>query len=112
MTVLSLGDLRVPLVALRLFGADFAHLPAPCLSVSTIYPDLLELSFHDGLAAFEVWREALGLASEAVSYREQSAGSTRVLHAEGDYAGARVRLTGYAKIPGAGEPCSREEAGP
>ncbi|MBF6046395.1 hypothetical protein GO001_14365 [Streptomyces sp. NRRL B-1677] len=109
MSVLSLGDLRAPLVVLRLFGADLAHLPAPCVSVSTIFPDRLELSFHDdGLAGFEAWREALGMAPEAVSYHEQSAGSTRVLRAESDYAGARVELVGYAKIPAAAPACSRD----
>ncbi|MEU1814963.1 hypothetical protein ABZ543_07175 [Streptomyces roseifaciens] len=112
MTLLSLADLGAPLIALRLLRTDFADLPAPCLSVSTIYPDLLELSFHDGLAAFEVWREALGLAPEAVSYREHSAGTARVLQAECDYAGARLQLTGYAKTPAPDALCSWEGAGP
>ncbi|MFF7727678.1 hypothetical protein [Streptomyces sp. NPDC008001] len=112
MSTLSLGDLRAPLVVLRLFGADFAHLPAPCVSVSTIYPDLLELSFHDDLAGFEAWREALGMAAETVSYHEQSAGSTRVLRVESDYAGARVELVGYAEIAAPATACSRQGVAP
>ncbi|MEV4927898.1 hypothetical protein [Streptomyces roseoverticillatus] len=112
MSTLSLGGLRAPLVVLRLFGADFAHLPAPCVSVSTVYPDLLTLSFHDDLAGFEAWREALGMAPDSVSYDEQSSGSTRVLRVESDYAGARVELVGFAKTSAAAPVCSRQGAAP
>ncbi|MGK5543787.1 hypothetical protein ACSNOH_03465 [Streptomyces sp. URMC 127] len=112
MSTLTMGDLRAPLVLLRLFGVDFAHLPAPSVSVSTVYPDVLELSFHDDLAGFEAWREALGIAPEAVSYHEQSAGSTRVLRVVSDYAGARVELVGYAKISASVSLRSRQGAAP
>lgn len=108
MSGMSLSGLGVPLSVLRLLAVDFAHLPAADLVVSTIDPDLLDLSFHDGLDAFEAWREVLGISPETVSYREQSVGSTRVLQVETGYAGARVRLTGYADIP----PRSRGESVP
>jgi hypothetical protein len=98
MSTQTLKELNAPLLALRVFGAEFAHLSAPCLSVSTVYPDLLELSFHDNLAGFEAWRDALGLTTESVSYHEQGT-HTRVLTAETHYAGARLRLTGYGRIP-------------
>jgi hypothetical protein len=95
---LTLDDLATPLRALRLLTVDFGHLPAPTLSVSTVYPDRLELSFHDGLPAFEAWREALGVAPDDVVYREQNDGQTRVLRAMAGYAGAVLKLTGYGDI--------------
>lgn len=95
---LTLDDLTVPLRALRLLAADFGHLSAPAVSVSTIYPDRLELSFHDDLAGFEAWRDALGIPPEAVVYREQSDGRTRVLTASADRAGTVVDLVGYGDI--------------
>jgi hypothetical protein len=95
---LTLDELAVPLRALRLLAADFGHLSAPSVQASTLYPDRLELTFFDDLPGFEAWREALGIAPEAVTYREQSDGLTRVLRTTVDYAGAVVRLTGYADI--------------
>ncbi|MFF5005203.1 hypothetical protein ACFY3G_20575 [Streptomyces phaeochromogenes] len=95
---LTLDDLAVPLRALRLLTTDFGHLPAPEVHVSTTYPERLELAFHDDLPGFEMWREALGVAPDAVTYREQSDGRTRVLRASVEHAGAVVRLTAYADI--------------
>ncbi|MBF6045962.1 hypothetical protein GO001_12100 [Streptomyces sp. NRRL B-1677] len=97
---------------MRLLSVEFGHLPAPHLSVSDIFPDLLDLSFHGNLGAFEAWRDALGLLPDTVSHHEQGDGRTRVLSAEGTYAGARVRLTGFSKNPAAGMACAREESGP
>jgi hypothetical protein len=95
---LTLDDLAVPLRALRLLTVDFGHLWAPCVQVSTVYPDRLELSFHDDSAGFEAWREALGIAPDAVAHGTQSDGRTRVLKATADFAGAVLELTGYAQI--------------
>ncbi|WP_314410037.1 hypothetical protein [Streptomyces sp. DSM 40484] len=95
---LTLDDVAVPLRALRLLAVDFGHLPAPTVHVSTIYPERLELTFYDDLPGFEMWREALGAAPDAVTYREQNDGQTGVLQAVVDHAGAAVRLTGYADI--------------
>ncbi|MFG2343988.1 hypothetical protein [Streptomyces phaeochromogenes] len=95
---LTLDDVAVPLRALRLLASDFGHLPAPDVHVSTTYPERLELAFHDNLPGFEMWREALGIFPDAVTYREQSDGRTRVLRASVDHAGAVVRLTAYADI--------------
>ncbi|RCH68667.1 hypothetical protein DT019_12300 [Streptomyces sp. SDr-06] len=92
-------ELGAPLVALRLLATDLADLPAGCVAVSTVYPDLLELTFHGDLAVFEAWREALGIESGRVDYHEQGDGRTRVLEAECEFAGARLRLTGFAKTP-------------
>ncbi|MFF3557089.1 hypothetical protein ACFYXL_27180 [Streptomyces tsukubensis] len=100
MSTLPLTDLSVPLMALRLLGSEFAHLPAPCVSVTPIYPDRLELSFHGGgFAAFEVWRDALNLAPDDVVHHVQSDGRTGVLTVHGLFAGARIELAGYAPVP-------------
>lgn len=95
---LTLDDLVAPLRALRLLATDFGHLPGPDVQVSPVYPDRLELRFHGDLNGFEAWREAMGIAPDAVTYREQSGGRTRVLKASGDYAGAVVLLIGYGDI--------------
>ncbi|WP_432098402.1 hypothetical protein [Streptomyces sp. WAC 04229] len=95
---LTLDDLAVPLRVLRLLAVDFGHLPAPEVHVSPIFPERLELPFHRGLPDFETWREALGIAPDAVAYCEQSDGRTRVLKATVDYAGATVELTGYGDV--------------
>ncbi|MEN8650605.1 hypothetical protein ABCR94_08200 [Streptomyces sp. 21So2-11] len=99
MSAQTLKDLNAPLLVLRMLGAEYPHLPASCLSVSTVYPDRLEMSFHGDLGGFEAWRDALGIASESVTHHVQGNGRTRVLEAEAHYAGARLCLTGYAKIP-------------
>ncbi|MEU9780918.1 hypothetical protein AB0H92_08115 [Streptomyces phaeochromogenes] len=96
--VLTLDDLAVPLRVLRLLASDFGHLSAPSVQVSTVYPERLELAFYDDLPGFEAWREALGIAPDTVTYREQSDGRTRVLRTSVDYAGSAIRLTGYADI--------------
>jgi hypothetical protein len=96
---LTLDDLSVPVRALRLLAADFGHLAAPTIGVTTIWPDRLELSFHGDLAGFEAWRDALNIAPDAVTHSTQSGGSTRVLLAFGQYAGATVKLVAYADVP-------------
>lgn len=98
-TVRKLRDLAVPLLALRVLLSEFPDLPSGYFRVSDIYPDQLDMSLHDNLAAFERWRDALGIAPESVTCGDQSGGRTRVLEAECDYAGARIRLTGFSTIP-------------
>ncbi|MEU9406171.1 hypothetical protein AB0E08_10755 [Streptomyces sp. NPDC048281] len=95
---LTLDSVAAPLRVLRLLAVDFGHLPAPDVHVSTIYPERLELTFYDDLPGFEAWREALGIAPDTVTCREQSGGLTRVLCTTVDYAGTVIRLTGYADI--------------
>ncbi|MFH8793291.1 hypothetical protein [Streptomyces sp. NPDC017941] len=95
--MLTLDDLAVPLRVLRLLAAEFGHLAAPSVQVSTIYPNQLDLTFHDDLPGFEEWRAALEIAPDAVTYGEQ-AHRTRVLNASVEYAGAVVELTGFADI--------------
>ncbi|WP_431041448.1 hypothetical protein ACQUSR_05775 [Streptomyces sp. P1-3] len=102
MSTLTLRELEVPLRALRLLSAEFAGLPAPNVAVSTIYPKMLELAFHDDLGAFEAWRAALRIEPHEVGYGEQGGGTTRVLEVETDYAGARLRLIGFGTVPARG----------
>ncbi|MCX4737350.1 hypothetical protein [Streptomyces antibioticus] len=102
---MMLDNLAVPLRALRLLAVDFPHLPAPDVDVSPIYPESLRLSFHgtsgDSLAAFEQWRTALRIAPDTVDCRTQSDGRTRVLKADGLFAGAVIVLAAYADEPAA-----------
>ncbi|PWI15573.1 hypothetical protein DI272_16380 [Streptomyces sp. Act143] len=96
---LALDDLSAPLRALRLLAADFGHLAAPSVEVSTIYPDQLKLTFYDDLSGFEAWPDALGIGPDDVAYHEQSGGRTRVLSASADHAGAGLELVGYGDVP-------------
>ncbi|MFD5784807.1 hypothetical protein [Streptomyces sp. NPDC126933] len=99
MSAQTMSDVAVPLRALRLLAADFPALPAATVGVSTIFPDRLDVSFHDDFGAFEAWRSALGIDPATVTYGEQSGGRTRVLTAWADYVGARLRLVGYSTHP-------------
>ncbi|MFB7255732.1 hypothetical protein [Streptomyces nojiriensis] len=98
-TPLTLTSLGAPLMALRLFADVYRHLPAPCVSISTVYPNRLELAFHEDLDGFEMWCQALGIRPVNVQHGVQGGGSTRVLKAETNYSGGVVRLVGYAAIP-------------
>ncbi|MFE9791339.1 hypothetical protein ACFYRL_06325 [Streptomyces goshikiensis] len=106
---LLLAGLDAPLRALRLLAADHPDLPAPVVSVSTIYPDRLELSFHDDLGAFETWRDALRITPDRVEHHVHAGGRTQVLTAEVEYAGACLSLVGYAKVHVLVEERSRAE---
>ncbi len=100
MNARRLADLTVPVTALIALEAKFPHLPAPCVNVTTIFPDRLELSFHyDDFAAFEAWREALNMLPTDVEHHVQGSGTTAVRSVHGRFAGARVRLVGYSPIP-------------
>lgn len=96
---LTLDDLSVPLRALRLLAANFGHLPAPVLNMTDVFPNRLNLSFHNGLYEFEAWREALGIEPESVTYGAQNGGRTWVLKASWKYAGATLELTGFGEAP-------------
>ncbi|GAA2688512.1 hypothetical protein GCM10010400_61660 [Streptomyces aculeolatus] len=102
---LTVDGLSVAVRALRLLAADFSHLPAPDVHVSTVFPRRLELSFHGdederySFAAFEAWRDALGVDTGAVTFNLQADGRTRVLRVLAEYAGAQVELFAYAPVP-------------
>ncbi|MFF9896150.1 hypothetical protein [Streptomyces longispororuber] len=95
---LTLDDLAVPVRVLGLLAQDFGYLAAPDVQVSPIYPEWLRLTFHDDLAGFEAWREALGVAPDVVAYDEQNLGRTRVLKASTTYAGALLELTAFGDV--------------
>ncbi|MEV7994886.1 hypothetical protein AB0O67_24135 [Streptomyces sp. NPDC086077] len=92
--LLTLAGLSVPMRALRTLAAEYGDLPAPAVGVSTVYPERLELSLHEGLGAFDAWRAALDIRPDEVEFREQ-AGNTWTLTASAPYAGAEVRLIAY-----------------
>jgi hypothetical protein len=102
----TLDDMRAPLRALAVLATHHAGLPAPQVSASTLYPGCLRLSFHHGrLSAFEAWREALGVAPEAVTYTVLLGTGEPLLEAAAEFAGARVELIGY------GHPNTRDRGG-
>ncbi|MDT3395461.1 hypothetical protein RKE29_02140 [Streptomyces sp. B1866] len=92
----KLADQQTALTALTAVFAAFGHLPAASISLSPYTPQRIDIGFHDhgSLAHFETWREALGILPEAVSYREFTLHVS--LNATVQFAGADVRLIGYA----------------
>jgi hypothetical protein len=92
--VIVLAAQRPAVDALAQIAAAFGHLPAVCFDLGDIYPDRLDISVHDNLGHFEVWRCALGIAADAVEYG--TFGSKMYLSGRGSFAGATVKLTGYA----------------
>ncbi|QNP70832.1 hypothetical protein IAG44_16250 [Streptomyces roseirectus] len=95
--VVTLDGLAAPLRAVRMLALDYAHLPAPTIGVSAIYPERLELSLHRSPADFEAWREVLGIAPDGVTYREFDGYVSMSVFTE--YAGAELELVGYADLP-------------
>ncbi|MEW2315227.1 hypothetical protein [Streptomyces bauhiniae] len=103
--ILTLDGLSAPLRSLRLLAVDFPDLPGPVVDVSTIYPDRLSLSWHDGqggFASFEAWRAALGIDPSAVDFHVQCDGRTGVMQAQSCYGGAHIALTGYMRVSAGG----------
>ncbi|SOE13671.1 hypothetical protein SAMN06272775_4647 [Streptomyces sp. 2323.1] len=98
MSAVTMSDLAMPLHVLRLLAWDFPGLPAMDVQVSPIFPNELELASYGDFGAFEAWREALGIRPESVTYREQTAGRTRVLRAAVDVDGVRVCLIGFSAV--------------
>lgn len=92
----TFADLSRPMALMRLLAADHPDLPAPHVGVSPHFPHTLTLAVHGDLGRFEAWREALGIAPEAVRRNTQSGGTTVVLSAAATIADAHVQLTGYA----------------
>ncbi|MER5813332.1 hypothetical protein ABT143_35020, partial [Streptomyces sp. NPDC002033] len=78
----SLREMQAPLLVLGVFAGHFWHLPAPTVSVSSVFPDRLDLDFFDAPAAFEAWREALGIDPHTISEHVQLGGGSRVLKVE------------------------------
>jgi hypothetical protein len=91
---LSMARMSAPVAALALLLAGHPGLPAPCIGVSSVYPDRLSLSFHDVPGAFDAWLTALRITPAAVT--EKPLGRTTwVLHAATTYGGAHIQLTDY-----------------
>lgn len=95
----TLADVRAPLLALRMLLTELPDLPAGTVRVSDVYPDRLDVTLHNDLSLFEIWREALGIAPGLVTCGTQNSGGTWVLTVSADYAGATVCLTGFSRVP-------------
>lgn len=77
---MKLLDLSRPLAVLQELGSKFPLLPAGNIDISTRYPQMVRLSFHDDLGDFEAWRVALDIDPVTVRYHLQSGDTTLVLH--------------------------------
>nr|WP_203606854.1 hypothetical protein [Streptomyces sp. SID11385] len=102
---MCIRDLAPALTALRALTLDRPDLPAPRVDLTTVYPDRVHLAFHNDLAGFEAWREALGIDPYTVTWARS--GQTSWLTASSKYAGASVSLTGFfllGECTGSGEP--------
>ncbi|MFI2318031.1 hypothetical protein AMK17_36345 [Streptomyces sp. CB00072] len=99
MSAPTMSGLSAAVTVLASLMARFPDRPAVDVHVSTIFPDQVELSAHNDLAAFEAWREALGIDPWSVVHKVQNRGTTRVLDAHAVFTGIRLRLVGYAEIP-------------
>lgn len=99
---ITLAEQRVALDALAQLSAAFGHLPGAHIGLNTIFPNRVDISLHDGLNAFEAWREALGIAAEDVQIQQRKTAMN--LKAVTTFAGATVELIGYA------DPLSVQEA--
>ncbi|WP_030388302.1 hypothetical protein [Streptomyces sp. NRRL S-241] len=109
-TPMPLSAMAAPLMALRIFEDIYRHLPAPCVSISTVYPNLLKLSFHDDADGFETWCQALGIRPGTVRHSVHSDGRTGVMKAVTDYSGGRVKLICFTSISTPDEVRSRAGA--
>ncbi|MEU6398601.1 hypothetical protein ABZ867_16725 [Streptomyces cinnamoneus] len=96
---MPLSSMGSPLMALRIFEDMYRHLPAPCVSISTVYPNLLELSFYEDADGFETWCQALGIPLRKVAHSVHADGRTSVMKAVTDYSGGRVKLICFTTIP-------------
>ncbi|KOU72533.1 hypothetical protein ADK61_26735 [Streptomyces sp. XY66] len=110
-TPMPLSAMAAPLMALHIFADEYRHLPAPWVTISTIYPNLLELSFHDDADGFEIWCEALRIRPGAVRHSVQRDGRTSVMKAETNYSGGPVKLICFTTIPAPEGTRSRSEVG-
>ncbi|MFI8364518.1 hypothetical protein ACIGD1_30725 [Streptomyces sp. NPDC085612] len=96
---LPLSAMAAPLMTLSIFTDRHRHLPAPCVSISTVYPTLLELSFYDDPDGFEMWRQALGIRRHSVQHSVHRDGRTAVMKAETNHSGGPVKLICFTTIP-------------
>ncbi|MFD8545789.1 hypothetical protein [Streptomyces sp. NPDC059649] len=104
MSAESLTRLVPAISTLDRLADTFGHLPATDMSVHTAYDPQLRrdraavvISVHDGLSDFELWREALGIRPEAVTYRLLPTGES--LTAETEWDGTWVEVHGYGPPP-------------
>ncbi|MFJ8567111.1 hypothetical protein [Streptomyces sp. NPDC093514] len=107
---MPLSAMASPLMALRIFENMYRHLPAPCVSISTVYPNLLELSFYEDADGFETWCQVLGIPLGMVAHSVHADGRTSVMKAVTNYSGGPVKLICFTTIPASEEARSWVEA--
>lgn len=84
-------DQAGPILLLARLHQTLGQLPAAKFDLSYVYPDRLSISVHNDLAAFEMWRTALGLGAPTDQHHE----GTSWLLTEGTVQDVPVRLTGF-----------------
>lgn len=102
MRATTVDDMRAPLKTLRFLADEFPELPAADVHVSRLFPDQVELAFHDDLGAFEAWRAALAIRPEAVRFGTQGVDdSTMNLRVQALYGACTLSLVAYGPAPSA-----------
>jgi hypothetical protein len=96
---MKLLDLSRPLAVLHELGAKFPLLPAPCIAITTIWPERIRLTFHDDFGAFEAWREALDIDPATVSQQLQGDDTTLALKGSAVRHDVTVELVAYGSSP-------------
>ncbi|MEU0667146.1 hypothetical protein ABZ508_02785 [Streptomyces lavendulocolor] len=88
----QLSEQGAAVLLLARIHQSFGHLPAAEFHVSSVYLGRLEITVHDDLDAFELWRTALGLDAP----EEKHHGGTSWLAVSGRVEDAPVTLCGFA----------------
>ncbi|ARF56623.1 hypothetical protein [Streptomyces gilvosporeus] len=103
MSAESLNSLVPAIGTLGRLSETFRHLPATDMSVRTVYDrqrrcdrPAVVISLHRDLDDFELWREALGIRPEAVTY--QMLTTSAVLSAETEWCGTWVEVHAYGQL--------------
>lgn len=84
-------DLATSVAAVTALIAKHPLLPADEITPSA---NGLRVDLHGGFADFEAWREALGVPTENVTFRNNSGGTT--MRTETEFAGLPLTLVGYS----------------
>ncbi|MEV7722652.1 hypothetical protein [Streptomyces sp. NPDC088184] len=96
MSTQTMSGLSAALKAAAGLAERFSDLPAVEVRVSRIGAPRVELSVHEGLGQFEVWRSALGIGhADVVRGTECGGGPLMWLSADAVVDGVTVHLVGY-----------------
>ncbi|MBD0743494.1 hypothetical protein [Streptomyces sp. CBMA152] len=92
---MKLTELSRPTDVLQQLIVEFPLLPAGHVAINSIYPEQIELSFHNDFGDFEAWRAALDIAPATVRHHLMSGDTTLVLRGTAVRDGITVELVAY-----------------